>query len=268
MSLVAFDARPPEASKSAPFEYTVEESRSACLLLHGFACSPHTMRSLGSRLREAGYSVYAPLLPGHGESLHDFNQVSYDDWLEAALVSFDYLAQKHDQVSVVGFSLGGTLGMQLAARRPVESLTLIASPAYLKDWINRIYPVARALTSALPVVFDVANREARRRRKDGVHKVVPVKAVGEVLKLLEETRPRLEQIKCPVLVAQSRSDHTVPPDNAPFILERVSSAKRRLIWLRRAYHVLPVDFGYQRLEEEILRFLTEVESPPDPRPSL
>ena len=257
--MIAFDSRPPRGDVAAPFELKGEPSRAACLLLHGFACSPHTMRSLGLRMHRAGIPVYCPLLPGHGEPLNDFNSVQAEDWIEAALASHAYLQQRYEKVAVVGFSMGGTLGLQVASRTKIESLTLIASPVYLDHWVERIYPVAKAVTSALPVVFDVANPVARRRRKAGVHKVVPVKAVGQLLELLEDTRERLDSIRCPILVAQSRSDHTVPPSNAPFILERVASEKRRLIWLRRAFHVLPVDFGYRRLEAEIIRFYGETE---------
>ncbi len=126
MTLVVYDARPPRAEFAAPFELVPENPKGACLLLHGFACSPHTMRSLGARLSRAGYHVYAPLLPGHGESLYDFNQVQVEDWLEAALASFDYLQRDHQTIAVAGFSMGGTLGMQLAARRPVE------------DWLTHV----------------------------------------------------------------------------------------------------------------------------------
>lgn len=215
------------------------------------------MRSLGEALSASGHSVYAPLLPGHGESLEDFNEVLHIDWLEAAEASFDYLQGLHGRVTVIGFSMGGALGLHLASQREVEALGLMAAPVFMGSWVNRIYPVARAFTSALPVVFDVANRAARKRRKHGVHKVLPVHAVGEFLKLLDHVREQLAQVKAPLLVAQSRSDHTVPPPNAPFICHNVSSDFRRLIWLRRAFHVLPVDYGCRRLEGELIRFLAQ-----------
>lgn len=243
----------------APFELEGAPEKMACLLLHGFGCSPYTMRTLGEALSGAGHPCYAPLLPGHGEKLEDFNEVSHEDWLEAATASFDYLRERHRRVAVVGFSMGGSLGLYLASERPVTCLAVLATPVFMGSWVNRIYPMARAFTSALPVVFDVANRAARQRRKPAVHKVLPVSAVGEFLKVVDAARDRLSQVRCPILVAQSRSDHTVPPSNAPFIAENVASSSRRLLWLRRAYHVLPVDYGFKRLEHEVTRFLAEVE---------
>lgn len=259
MSVIAYDSRPPRADLVAPFEMEGAPGHVACLLLHGFGCSPYTMRSLAERLSGAGHPCYAPLLPGHGENLEDFNEVADTDWVEAALESFDHLRQSHRKVAVIGFSMGGSLGLYLAAERPVAALVLQATPVFMGTWVDRIYPVARAFTSALPVVFDVANRAARQRRKEAVHKVLPVRAVGELLKVVEAARERLPRVRCPILVAQSRSDHTVPPSNAPYIAENVASSIRRLLWLRRAYHVLPVDYGFKRLEHEVQRFLAQVE---------
>lgn len=257
MSLIAFDSRPPRADLVSPFEHPGVGGKPGCLLLHGFGCSPHTMRGLGEALSDAGYPCYAPLLPGHGESIAEFNEVSYFDWLEAAEMSHAYLKDRYQKVVVVGFSMGGSLGLHLASKLPVEALVVLATPVFLDHWVERVYPVARAVTSALPVVFDVASRAARRRRMPGVHKVIPVNAVGQLMKLLEEVKTQLTRVECPILIAQSRSDHTVPPTNAPYIAREVSSETRRLLWLRRAYHVLPVDYGCQRIEREVVRFLAE-----------
>ncbi len=257
--MLYYDSRPPDPELTAPFELEGAPENAACLLLHGFGCSPYTMRELGATLSEYGHHVYAPLLPGHGEPLEDFNDVRYTDWLEATEASFAYLKSRYQTVAVIGFSMGGTLALNLSQHHTPSALAVLAAPVFLDDWVNRIYPLARNFTSALPVVFDVANRAARKRRKRAVHKVLPVKAVGELLKLLDTTRSGLSKITAPILVAQSRSDHTVPPSNAPFICHEVSSSFRRLIWLKRAFHVLPVDYGHKRLALQVVRFLRETQ---------
>ncbi|MCA9795879.1 MAG: alpha/beta fold hydrolase [Candidatus Eremiobacteraeota bacterium] len=258
MAPVAPD-HPPRRGPLTPFELPGVPGNPGVLLLHGLGCSPYTMRSLGESLSAAGFASYAPLLPGHGESLADFQEVTRADWLEAAEASFRLLKSRYNKVVVIGFSMGGTLALSLAEKHRPYALVLLATPVFFEDWEKRIFPAGRQLTSALPLVFDVANRGARRRRRDGVHKTLPVKAVGEFLQLLDIARQNLALIECPILVAQSRSDHTVPPSNAPYIIEQVASTKRRLLWLKRAYHVLPVDYGCKRLEREICRFLTELQ---------
>ena len=41
----------------------------ACLLIHGLTGSPSEMAYLAERLNTAGYTVKAPLLPGHGTDI-------------------------------------------------------------------------------------------------------------------------------------------------------------------------------------------------------
>ena len=57
-------------------------SRTGCLLLHGFTSTPAELRPLGEALHRAGYTVHAPLLPGHGTSPEDLLHITYCDWIE------------------------------------------------------------------------------------------------------------------------------------------------------------------------------------------
>src|SRR4051812_25853498 len=68
----AYAARHPAAADgvvegAAPFTLRGTNGR-ALLLLHGSGDTPQTLRYLGERLHAAGYTVHAPLLPGHGQS--------------------------------------------------------------------------------------------------------------------------------------------------------------------------------------------------------
>lgn len=51
-----------------------EEGSHGVLLLHGFGDTPQTLALLARRLRKTGYSVLAPLLPGHGRNLEAFEK--------------------------------------------------------------------------------------------------------------------------------------------------------------------------------------------------
>jgi alpha-beta hydrolase superfamily lysophospholipase len=46
----------------------------AVLLLHGFGDTPRTLAYLARALADAGYTVYVPLLPGHGRTLQSFDR--------------------------------------------------------------------------------------------------------------------------------------------------------------------------------------------------
>lgn len=256
--MLVWDTRAPRADRVTAFETAGDPDLAAVLLLHGFGCSPWTMRGLGRRLAEQGRGCYAPLLPGHGESTAGFNRVRHAEWLDAAEASFDHLSERYERVAVVGFSMGGTLGLHLAGVRPVAALATLAAPLRLP--LGGLVAKAGGLLPSLPVMFDVADPRARSSRTQGVHAALGAPAIRELLNLLDHVRPGLPRVTCPVLVAQSRSDHTVWHGNARAIVDGVSSQRRRLVWVPRAWHVLPVDYGHELLEDEVARFLAEADA--------
>ncbi len=98
----------------------------AVLLLHGSPGSSADFLSLGPLLADARL-VLAPDLPGFGHSerrVPDYSIAAHADY---ALALLDRLAI--DEVDVVGFSMGGGVALEMAARRPrrVGSLTLLSS---------------------------------------------------------------------------------------------------------------------------------------------
>src|SRR5687767_1114712 len=44
----------------------------AALLLHGFGSTPRALSTIAAALRDCGWTVRVPLLPGHGRSLESF----------------------------------------------------------------------------------------------------------------------------------------------------------------------------------------------------
>src|SRR6476661_8365256 len=126
--------------------FTIEGSNGrALLLLHGSGDTPQTLRYLAERLNAVGYTVHAPLLPGHGRSPSAFTQVSAEGYLSAAREALADLREKAQWVGVVGLSMGGAIAAQLAASSPeVRVLVLLApyltTPAAVQ-WVARLSPL-------------------------------------------------------------------------------------------------------------------------------
>lgn len=97
----------------------------AVLLLHGYSGSPQDFEHLLPALERASIPYYAPLLTGFG--LNDFRllyEVKPADWFRDAIAAYEILAASADRVSIVGHSTGATLGVYVAAHRPVAHLVL------------------------------------------------------------------------------------------------------------------------------------------------
>jgi len=99
-------------------------------LLHGFTGTPYELRHLGLCLNKAGYTVSAPVLPGHNSSPEALQTTNPDEWISAAARALDELRQGCDRVVVGGLSLGALLALQLAMDRPglIHGLMLYGTP--------------------------------------------------------------------------------------------------------------------------------------------
>lgn len=101
----------------------------AILLIHGLGWSSHLWDRQAAWLADAGWRVVAPDLRGMGDSDKPAAPYSIDQFtadMVALLHALDIAA-----ATVVGFSLGGTIAMALAARYPalVNGLVVVCASA-------------------------------------------------------------------------------------------------------------------------------------------
>jgi carboxylesterase len=103
----------------------------AYLFLHGFGGGTHELLYLENILKAHGAEVYNQNIIGHGKDKKELSLTNHIDWLRYAEDIFDNLRKKHDNIIVIGFSMGGILGLNLAATRKIEKLVLINTPMFV-----------------------------------------------------------------------------------------------------------------------------------------
>jgi carboxylesterase len=136
------------ADEHQPFAFDFEGEVGA-LLVHGFAGTPAEMRPLGEALVDIGIGAYGPLLPGFGAELHRLGDVDASHWLEAAGNAWHMVRRRYRTALLIGFSLGGALSLQLAARWPPARLILLA-PVWRP--LGPVWPAGALLPLACRVV--------------------------------------------------------------------------------------------------------------------
>lgn len=93
------------------------------LLLHGFAADKDNWTRFSRSLKRAGFRIYAPDLPGHGES-NRLSEYTYDIPSQVAFVE-DFLgATGVESVHLAGNSMGGHIAAAYAATHPERVLSL------------------------------------------------------------------------------------------------------------------------------------------------
>lgn len=243
-----------------PQAFTLGEGADAVLLVHGFASTPAEMRPLAAPLAQSGLAVHGLLLPGHGESPEALETTPWTAWYEAVAAKVDALAHTHERVYGVGFSTGGALLLRVAALEPtrLRALVCLSAPVMLTGF-GKLFPVIEKLGITRKLRFwpkplrDI--RDAAARRAYPSYRKLPLRAVGTLRDLLADVRGRLGDVHAPLLVVQSRRDHTVAHKNARLILEGVSSPVRESLILRESFHVITVDREREQVARSVVDFL-------------
>ncbi len=133
-----------------------EPNGRAALLLHGLTASPGQMERFAGILAERGYAVVVPRLPRHGRSDRLTTELAKLDAVELVERTNLALAAARDlapRITVVGFSLGGTLALRLAHDETLERAVAIA-PFLGFAWLpNRVAPTFARAVLRLPNAF-------------------------------------------------------------------------------------------------------------------
>ena len=126
--------RRPIMPGAEPFEYPGRPDVGV-LLVHGFTGSPFEMRPVGEALASSGIGSIGVLLRGHGTHPDDMVGYRYTDWIADVESALDRLLERHERAVIVGLSMGGTLTLNVAARRAndprVVGLVTIGATLYL-----------------------------------------------------------------------------------------------------------------------------------------
>lgn len=243
--------------------------RGAVLLLHGFGDTPQALGGLASRLAEQGWTVRAPLLPGHGRSLPDFARARADHWIAHARRELDALRSTHESVHLVGLSMGGAIATILAAEeagtpRAPRSLVLLAPYVDMPRAVRRLARCHLLFTPFVPYAAGRSERsihdpEAAARTLG--YGVLTPRLLRELLRVVERVHDALPRAAAPTLWVQSEHDNRLTPQAARIAFDRLGSSEKRIEWLDRCGHVITVDYERDRVAALVAEWLASHASP-------
>jgi carboxylesterase len=207
----------------------------AVVLIHGFTGVPAHFRPLGAELNQAGYTVIAPRLAGHGTSPDDLATTGADDWIASARTAIDEVAD-HRRVHLVGLSMGGLISIILAQYANATTVTTIDSPLVVRD--KKLYLAGIAHRYQPKVEWpesDPPDLDDEMKPYWITYNGWPSIAAAGLLTIMRRTLPAAWHLDRPSLVIQSKTDETVDPVSAR-ILQRLLGRRCRLVWLEHSLH--------------------------------
>lgn len=203
------------------------------ILLHGFGGDINIWVFNQEALSEAGRTVYALDLPGHGQSSKDVGEGDLDTFVEILAGFMDEVGV--EKAHLVGHSMGGAVAgsFALAHRERVASLVLIAS-AGLGEEINEDYIEGfiaanrrREMKRVLGLLFAdpdlvtrrLVNDELRFKRMDGVDEALRAVADKMFPDGSQAEGPDLSGLETPVLVIWGQDDQIIPASHTENLSE-------------------------------------------------
>jgi len=238
-----------------PSSFLLEGGPTGVLLLHGFTGSPPEMRLVGDYLHERGFTVFAPLLPGHGTSVENLNESKWTDWADCAEEALVELRSRCESVFVGGLSMGSLLTIYLAGRDTLPGAILYSPALKVVNRLIHLSPILKYLIPKKPKSkkSDLTDPEAAQRKWS--YDAFPTFAAHELLKLMRRARRLLPQVTCPLLVVHSTGDETIQADAAEFVCKQAGSPDKKLVTLHNSGHVITVDSEWKRVAGETHRFI-------------
>lgn len=221
------------------------------VMVHGFTATTAEVRLLAKRLHDQGFTIAAPLLPGHGTLPSDLNSLRWQDWYEEVEKAYAWAKQNCECVFASGESMGGLLALLLAALHPEIAGVMAYAPA-----LRLAMPRARQFFMRLisPIVPSIAKSGDFGDVWQG-YDVYPLRGAAELIRLQGDVRIMLPKIKQPLLVIQGRLDETVHPGVPDEILQRVKSTFKEVYWMDNSEHCVILDKELDQVTDLTLDFL-------------
>lgn len=232
----------------------------AIVLLHGFNDSPQTMRSPAAAMHAAGWTVYAPVLPGHGRSPQAFAASGAEEWINGARTEVREALKRHQRVAVGGLSLGGALAAIVASEEPSVKAAVLFAPFFVHS--RRLGAIAALWPLITLGVKYLTGGSATRAVRNPETRATLIaygcstpRLLREVQRVVQQARSALPAVRQPVWIAQSSDDYRIPDEQAQAAFDQLGSGDKRLHWTTGNGHVITVDFGHEELSAEAVRWL-------------
>ncbi len=241
-----------------PKPFTFRGGSRAVLLLHGFTGHSADVRMLGRFLEKNGYTAHAPIYRGHGVPPEELLNYSPDDWWEDVLQAYEYVRSLgHEEMAVVGLSLGGVFSLKLGYSVPVKGIVPMCAPVHLHS-DERMYQ------GLLQYVREYKKMEGKSEEQIAEEtKAFEAANPKELLKknnaLIKEVASNIDMIYAPLFVVQAKNDEMVDPESANIIYNEAESVEKQLKIYENSGHVITLGPEKEQLHNDILAFLNSLD---------
>ncbi len=254
---------PAEIGRPFKLSPTNPSNHFGVVVCHGYLAAPAEVRELADHLVASGHCVYGARLSGHGTTPDQLALTKRDDWRRSLERAIAVMRSAYDQVVIVGFSTGGLLAIDAAARLPgVVGVVAINAPLHLRDRASHLAPVVNAWNGVAHALHldRLAWTEVASQPEwpDVNYARNPVSGIHELERLMTDVRLLAPQVWAPTLLVQADDDPIVVPASAEELYGLLGSAEKSVQRLKLNHHVIVRGEGSQQVARMVADFLAEL----------
>ena len=233
------------------------------VLVHGFLAAPREMLELAGYLNGKGFWVYCARLRGHGTSPEDLAARKGSDWVESVDTGYAMMSAICSRVVVGGFSFGGGLALDCAARIPRLAGVFAVSPPFLLQAVSSKFAPAVTSWNRLMDSIHIHGAaleyiESVPERPDINYDRIPIAALSELKSFMSALEPRLSAITAPALVIQAHGDPIINHEGTALQFIHIGSKQKTYLHFDFTRHGILVGEGSEKVHAAIADFIEKL----------
>jgi len=260
--------------------FLFEAGEPGAVLIHGFPGTALEMRPLGRALADAGWTVRGMRLPGFGPELADVINYSNEEWLRSSIEELKALQNAgHSPLLLVGYSFGGGLAIQAAARELVNGLVLIApitwrEPALAKtlmDFARSLLPLtihpfryipisSPQMTEGFQKFLPEINLENPDHASELSHLQMPLYIFDQIQEVGRKALAAAPHVHSPTLLIQGKGDKVIQPSRTAHLRDQLGGSVAYEMVDGSHHLTMPHHPAFDDVVKKVLAFAAQIRS--------
>jgi len=252
-----------------------------CFLIHGLTGTAKEMSSIGLRLNNEGYSVAAPLMEGHNQSISVLKRKKWQQIYAAIKKDFLKYESNYENIFVAGLSFGALLGILLAYEFPqkIKAVNCFSPTLFFDGWGTPKLKILLPLVYRTPLKYyfylkeeypyGIKNERLRSLVKNfykssGLfdygkahlygYPVIPVSCMYQNYLLAKYVISILDKVNVPIQLLQAKDDDVTSPKNSYYIYDHIASKDKEICLFEDSYHIIIADQERDKVAEKTIAF--------------
>ena len=261
-SFLTGESKDPEVGR--PFLLRGSSRELGIVLVHGFLAAPRELDDLAAYLHQSGWWVYVVRVKGHGTSATDLSRQNGNDWQNSVDGGYAALSTLCKEVVVGGFSFGGGLALDCAARiKKVAAVFAVCPPMQLQDLSSRFAPTVVAWNRLMSLFTHEQRKQeyveiVPEHPEINYHRL-PIVSLVAMKNFMQELETKLPTITAPALIVQAKGDPVVAAEGSRRLFERLGAKDKDYQLFDFNRHGILSGTGAEQVHAAIAAFIERVQ---------